>query len=607
MRSTTGRDPGSRVARARRAGPHRVRLMLAVGATAALALTACSSGHSAGGSSGGGGTSDQATVQNWSMGTADDSKGPAPAISGAKAGGTAYDLEQNGFDYLDPGQVYVNVFQQVAMLYNRSLTNYKILPNGKVILVGDLATDTGKSSDGGKTWTWTLKSGLKFQDGTPITSADVKYGIERLYAPFETQGPTYFQSWLSGDNFHKVYPGPYGGKSLPDSVISTPDSKTIVFHFQKAHPDAPFAASMANVGAIEKSKDTKTAYNNNPNSDGPYQVQSYSPGKSLVLVKNPNWDASTDPVRHQYPDKWIFQLGLQSQPLTARLMAEQGNDKDALTMSTPPDASQVPQLMSAQYASRRVSTYQPFVEVMDINTTRITNVDVRKAIAYALPVGQIQQLYGGSSQLAAGSTLISPTIKDWQKFDPFGKTGKPMGDPAMAKQLLAQAGQPHPHINYAYGNTPRNQKISVAVANALKAAGFSVTTTPLDPTSYYTLIGHPNNQFDLYRSGWGADWPVASTVIPPTLDGRTIGEGSPNYSHYNSSATNAEIDRINAETNEDQAAKDWVKLSEQILQNDVPQVPYGYDVLTQIYGSGLGGVRADQVLGTFDLTSVYVK
>jgi peptide/nickel transport system substrate-binding protein len=146
----------------------KVRLAAALVAAGALSLTAaCSSGNGGGGNGGGDKGSSggpKATVPNYGLGTAADSTGPAPAVPGAVKGGTVQDLDQAGFDYLDPGQQYVSDQLSVSTLYARTLTGYKIDPTtGKTILVGDLATDTGKMSDGGKTWTYTLKDGLKFE------------------------------------------------------------------------------------------------------------------------------------------------------------------------------------------------------------------------------------------------------------------------------------------------------------------------------------------------------------------------------------------------------------------------------------------------------------
>ena len=161
--------------------------ILAVGA---LTLSACNGGDDGPSKSGKtSGSGPVAKIQKVTMGTAADSQGPATPVAGGKKGGTAYDLEASGVNHLDPAQAYVNQEQVIGQLFSRQLTQYKVDPKtGDTTLVGDLATDTGTSSDGGKTWTYHLKDGLKWEDGTPITSEQVKYGIERLYASFETAG-----------------------------------------------------------------------------------------------------------------------------------------------------------------------------------------------------------------------------------------------------------------------------------------------------------------------------------------------------------------------------------------------------------------------------------
>ncbi|WP_237554872.1 MULTISPECIES: ABC transporter substrate-binding protein [unclassified Streptomyces] len=583
----------------------------AILAAGALTLTAaCSSGGGGDtGSKGGSAAPSQAPVPNYGLGTAADSTGPAPAVPGAVKGGTVQSLDQAGFDYLDPAQQYVSDQLSVSNLYARTLTGYKIDPTtGKTILVGDLATDTGKQSNGGKTWTYTLKAGLKFQDGTPITSKDIKYSIERLYADFETQGPQYIQSWLYGPDYRKDYTGPYTGKEIPDSILGTPDDKTIVFNFKDPHADAPYAMAMPVTSPVEKSKDDKAAYNNHPVSTGPYEISSYKSGKSLVFKRNPNWDPKTDPIRNAYPDSWNFQLGIADPGLTQRLMAGAGTDKDALNLSGSADPSQMSTLISdAQYKSRTVNQYQPYVETLDINTKRITDPKVRQAIAYAFPMSQVQQAFGGAAQGDLGTTLLSPTIAGWKKYDPFNKLTQPTGDIAKAKELLKEAGQPHPKLVFPYANVPKWQNVSLTVANALEKAGFQVVRKAIDPTSYYTVVGKVNNQYDIYRTGWGADWPNGSTVIPPTMDGRNLADGTNNYSFLNDDHINTEIDRIKAETDLTKQSADWEALSEYSLSHDTAQVPFLYDKFFNIYGSGLGGVTFNSVIGTINASTVFVK
>jgi peptide/nickel transport system substrate-binding protein len=587
----------------------------AVLSVGALALSACSSGGGgapSGGSSTGtnsSGGSTVAKVQSISVGTAADSTGPAPAVEGGKKGGTVHDLEPAGINHLDPAQAYVNQEQVIGQLFSRQLTNYKIdSKTGKTILVGDLATDTGTSSDGGKTWTYHLKDGLKWQDGTPITSDQVKYGIERLYSSYATAGPVYLQVWMSGQNFRKVYPGPQGGKSLPDSVLATPDAKTIVFHFQSPHADAPYAMALAGSGPILKAKDTGPKYDTAPFSDGPYKIASYQTGKSLELVRNDQWNASTDPIRNAYPDKWDIQLGVEQPGLTQRLQAQSGEDKDSLALVQSADPTQTSVIASdTQYKSRLISQAQPFVDVFSINMSRIKDVRVREAIEYAFPMKQVQTALGGPAQGDLGTNLIGPTVAGFKPADPFGKLTMPQGDPEKAKALLKEAGVTNLKLTYAFSNSQRWQNVATTLQNAFAKAGITLQTKAIDQTQYYTLIGKVNNPYDLYRTGWGADWPNASTVIPPTMDGRLIADDDPNYSHLNDPYVNKEIDRIQGLADLNQQTAAWQTLSEYIESKDVPSIPYMYDKYYNIYGDGLGGVGYNSPLGTLNPNTVFVK
>ncbi|MDH6135056.1 peptide/nickel transport system substrate-binding protein [Kitasatospora sp. MAA4] len=575
-------------------------------AVSALTLTACGGGS---GKAAAPKANASASTQSVTLGTAADAQGPAKPTPGAKSGGTITDLEPTGLDYLDPSQIYENQLQAISALYSRQLTTYKTDPTtGKTILVGDMATDTGTSSDGGKTWTFTLKDGLKFEDGTPIASKDVKYAVERLYAPYQTSGPLYLQQWLSGANYRTVYPGPYGGQSLPDSVIATPDAKTIVFHFQQAHSDAPYAMAEQDATAIEASKDDQQSYNNHPVSIGPYKIQSYQNDKELVLVKNPEWDPSTDAVRHQYADKWDIQLSVPQPLLTQRLINGSGPDNTAVSFSSNADSTLIDQIQgNPQLKARTVNQFEPFVDVYSINTTRVTDVNVRKALAAAFPAAQVIRQLGGAATTEISGNLMSPTMSGWQKTDPLGIAANPTGDIAKAKQILTAAGKLGYPITIAYANTTKWQNITAVVVDQLNQAGFKAQSKDLDATSYYTIIGKADNQFDLYRTGWGADWPIGSTVIPPTLDGRLVADGSNNYSHLNDPAMDTQMDQIGAVTDINQAAPQWMSLADKILATDVPQIPYAYDKLFTLYGAGLGGVTYNPGTGALDPSSMFAK
>ncbi|GHG57844.1 ABC transporter substrate-binding protein [Streptomyces griseocarneus] len=591
----------------------RARLTTVALAAGAVVLSACSSG---GGGGGDGGKSqgpgeDKTTSANYSIGTKADSTGPAPEVPGAKKGGTVGVLQRDAFNHLDPGQIYYIDVLTNQLLYNRTLTSYKIDDKGRVKVVGDLATDAGTASDGGKTWTFTLKDGLKFEDGSPITAKDVRWGIERLYASYQSDGPLYIPQWLSGDgnDFRKALPdGPYDGKHLPPSVLDTPDDKTIVFHFRQPHADAPFATAMPNVAPVKAEKDTKQKYDNAPFSSGPYKVGDYKVGKSLTLVRNEHWDAKTDPIRHQYADKFDISFGHQYADSTRRFLADQGSDKNTLSFSNAVAPEMTEKVLNQpDTKARRLLEVQPYVDYISFNTDRLKDVRVRKALALAMPNGQILQQNGGATAGVIATNFLSPAMDGYRPSDPFGKKAKPAGDPEKAKELLKEAGKLGQEIVYAYANTDVQQKVSVVVTQALERAGFKVQKKEVDSNTWRTAIADVKNKFDIYRTSWGADWPVSSTVVPPLYDGRQIADGAQNYGHLDNPEVNADIDRITAIPDVKRAAPEWQKLADRILTDDVPGVPVFYNRQFSLWGSGLGGIKYHPVYGSVDPTGVYVK
>jgi peptide/nickel transport system substrate-binding protein len=600
-----------------RSGRH-VHAAFSVLAAAALVLTGCSSG----GSKGGGDDKKQqenAERQKALVGFGDAaaSKGPAAGVPGAKSGGTIAVPARDSYAHLDPAQIYVFNEMQVALLLHRGLTGYKSTSNdgSKHEVVGDLATDAGTTTDGGKTWKYTLKEGIKFQDGSPITSADIRHSVERLFAPFINQGPSYLQQWLAntqGTDYRKLLPdGPFKGKHLPDSVLETPDAKTVVFKFKKPHPDLPYALAMTGYAAVSQKGDTKEKYDKAPVVSGPYKIQSFKSGKSMVLVKNTNWDPATDPIRNQYADKFTITFNQQYEDSTKALLSDGGADQTSVSWQNSVDAGNLSKVLNdPKMKARTVIGYQPYVGQMNINLSHKPMQDkkVRQAIAYALPVSPFVRAYGGSAAMEVAGGIISPTVSGYDpSFDPWGKKKNPAGDPAKAKKILEEAGKVGTKLTFGYSNSQEGQAYSTAMAAGLEKAGFDVQRQEIPAETYFDQVGKLNNNYDIFHTSWGADWPSASTVIPPVYDGRSIAEGATNRSQVNDPKINSEIDRISAISDPAKAAAEWEKLDKYIVKDVINIVPTAYYKQVQIAGSKIGGLVYDDIVGGVDPRRLYVK
>jgi peptide/nickel transport system substrate-binding protein len=583
-----------------------LRATAAVVAVGALTLTACSSngGKSADGKSTASPSklSDHPTVV---VGTAADSVGPAKPVEGAKAGGTVKNIERDDYEHLDPAQVYSNTGANFSLLITRGLTSYKAEGN-TTKLVGDLATDTGVSSEGGKVWTFKLKDGIKWETGDPITSADIKHSVERSFAPFITQGATYVQRWLTQEDYRKAYDGPYGGKHL-DNVV-TPDDKTIVFKFAKPHADFNYAMAMTTYAAVSQKGDTKEEYDKKPVSSGPYKIVNRVTDKSLSLERNTNWDPNTDPIRHAYPDKWNFEFGYQALPATDKLIAaDKGEDQTTMSFYSGVAGDRLQSVLgNADLQPRLVKGDSPYADYYWINNKRITNQKVREALIQAWPHQQIRATEGGPATGTYSTTLLNPTVPGWQQYDLYGKLAKPEGDVEKAKALLKEAGAEGQKIVYAYNNTPNQQKVSVVVEAALKKAGFEVVLKPIDTKTWYDEIGKVDKPFDVFWGGWGADWPGASTVLPVLFDGRLIQDGSNNYGNFNDPAINAEIDRIADIGDGAEQAKAYGELDKKIMEKAavIPGIQEKFYIL---HGSKIGGADYDALGKIISPVNVFVK
>ncbi|MBO0838186.1 MAG: ABC transporter substrate-binding protein, partial [Actinobacteria bacterium] len=259
----------------------------AIGVAVAVTASACSSSKKGGG----GGTGSPSS-------SAPASSSASSAVN-AKKGGTIYNLTKRPVEHWDPQRTYIGRDLAAATrLFSRTLT--QLTPDNK--LVPDLATTTGTASDNNKTWSFTLKQGPKWQDGSPVTCADVKYGVSRTFAVNTiTGGPNYAIQFLdipSKPDGSSQYEGPYTkkGQALYDKAVVC-SGNTITFHLRKPVGDFNYAVSSAlqEFSAYKQSQDKAAQSNFSVFSDGPYMLQgSWTEGKGGTFVRNPQYDPSTD-------------------------------------------------------------------------------------------------------------------------------------------------------------------------------------------------------------------------------------------------------------------------------------------------------------------------
>ena len=554
---------------------------LAGAAAAALAFSLAACGGSSdnnSGSSGGGGTT----------GTTTSTKG-----------GTLTYYITAALDHTDPQRLYVGRdLTNFRRTVYRSLVAFPISDDTKTANtpVPDLATDTGTATNDSKTWSFTLKDGIKWQDGSAITCEDFKYGASRVFATdVITGGPNYLLSYLDIPTDPKTklpeYTGPYkstpAGQAAFDKAI-TCDGNKITYNFNKPWPDFPLAvASLSMMDPYKKSVDKGDLSNYTIFSNGPYQISggtTWDKQRGATFERNPNYDASTDSadVRKALPDKITFDIGKSPEDIYDLILKDSPEAQAAVSGSRiPPEY--LPQVTDK---SRYVKVDSPYTDYLVPNTKRLS-LPVRQALAQATSRTAWITAGGGSNFYVPSNTIVNTQVIGSQP-NPAFKDIPLAGDVEKSKQILQQAGVQMPYpIKFTFdGSTPTAAKQAAALQATWNKAGFKVSLDPLTDT-YYSTIQKPDSDSDITWAGWGADWPSAITVTPPLFDSRpnlTKNSNGQDYGNYSSDAFNKLVDQAANSSSIDDQTK-YLQQADVQLGQDVAYIPLEQALFNWGWGS----------------------
>jgi len=568
---------------------------LAAAALAATALAACSSSSSTSSSS------------------------SSPASSGKPvSGGTLHIVAAAGPDHIDTVPAYYTADYMLERAYTRQLVTYPTVPAATTTSAGfttettpvaDIATVVPTTANGGitnngKTYTFHIKPGVDW-DSTParqVTADDFVREYKAFCNPVSPVGnPTYFESTIAGLTaycnaetafFAKKSNAPTAANiasfqnSHTISGITATNSMTLQFTLMTPASDFLYMMAMPFDSARPVEYDSyvpnSLQLDQHTLSDGPYQISSYIPGKSITLVRNSAWKQSTDSVRHDYVSTVVVTEGVTS--AETQLSDMQAGTQD-LPMDTPINPSSIPSLVASKASNFVIwpeSNLFPYI-VFNLRSPDANkasqNLLVRQAIEYGLDKSAAVKAIGGPSVAQITNTVIPPGNVGYVNANMYPDDNG-QGNIAMCKTDLTKAGFPNGvKLLYMYENDSSDTRIFTAIQASLAGCGITLNGKPEPGSSIFVDLGNSPennkpNQWDLGQAIWFPDWygNNGRTVIQALFQGPNCVVNTVNDGCYDNSTVNSLITQAETATSVSAAGADWHQADNQIM-SDAAIVP----------------------------------
>jgi peptide/nickel transport system substrate-binding protein len=532
------------------------------------------------------------------------------------AGGTLNIVSASGPAHIDTVPAYYTVDYQIEHATTRQLLSYPTEVYSSFTDAGwiadttpvaDAATEVptvanGGITNGGKTYTFHIKPGVDWNTSPPrqVTSQDFLREFKAFFNPVSPVGnPVYYTSTIAGLGTYANEEATYFSNkaNAPTAAnianfqnthnisgITTPNSSTIQFTLMSPASDFLYMLAMPFASARPVEYDSYV-----PNSlqldqhtiaDGPYQITSYTPGKSLTLGKNPAWKQSTDSLRHQYVDKVVDTFGVSS--AQTQLSDLQAGTQDIIDSSTPINPASIPGLIashSPQFVIWPQSSTFPYI-VFNLRSPdangAMQKLLVRQAVNYGVDKAAVVKAIGGPAIATILNTVIMPGNVGFVNSNLYPDNNG-QGNVAMCKSDLAKAGYPNGiTLLYTYPNDSTDTREFTAIQASLANCGITLTPKPEPGSSFFTDLGNaPENAkpgaWDMGQAGWFPDWfgNNGRTVIQALFQGPNCVINTVNYGCYNSATVNSLILKAEGATSLTAAGNYWHQADVQIMSDAV--------------------------------------
>jgi peptide/nickel transport system substrate-binding protein len=370
-------------------------------------------------------------------------------------------------------------------------------------LYPEVATGFPRISNNGRTYTYTLRRGFRFSDGTPLTPESYARAIERALSPkMQSPGATFFSDIVGAD---KVM----AGKSTRPSGV-TVSGNTLTISLTKVAPDFISRMAMNFMCAVPPNLPIDPQGVNTPPGAGPYYISSKKKGTQIVLRKNPYYGGE----RRQIWD--VIRVTVETGEQASYLQVRKGEaDLDLYSLPTAAHTQLTKEfgINKGRYFVHPSNSISYFA----LNTSRgfFKDARARQAVAFAVDRPAITRL-GGLNAGTPNEQILPPGIPGYRDADIY-----PLARPNIAKAKALLAGRTGKVVMYTTNDQQGVNTGQLLQAN-LKAIGIDVEVKPLTFAVLVDKSGTRGDPFDIVSIGWFADYPDPYDFINILLDGRTI-------------------------------------------------------------------------------------
>jgi peptide/nickel transport system substrate-binding protein len=548
----------------------KLRPVCAVAVGALLTLTACSGGSTPNSSS----DSSSNGSSSGTNGSSSQGTGASAAFQPQHKGGTLHLVAKSAGGTLDPMINYtLQYWQLYQATYDGLLAFKKVDGQASFDVVPDLAVAMPKLSDGGKTYTFQLRKGIKFSDGTPLTTDDVVASFERIFKVSSPTAGTFYNGIVGAADCIKKP----DTCDLSKGVIGDPGKNSVTIHLTEPDPEFPYKLAVPHASILPKSAPGKDAGTTPVPGTGAYKFASYDPNRTLKLVRNPYFkEWSRDAQPQGYPDEIDETFGL---TVESEVTAVENGQADWIF--DPPPADRLNEIGTKYAQQAHVNTLTAFWYLaMNTNLAPFNNVKVRQAVNWAVDRNAVVRLYGGPNLASPVCTVLPPGFPGHEDFCDYTKGGGSTWkapDLAKARQLVQESGTAGANVGVVVTDDEVNKSIGEYVQSLLNSIGFKATLKPISGNIQFTYIQNTKNNVQISLSSWYQDYPAASDFLNILLSCASFHPGSDssiNISGYCQKNVDKQMQHALAteRTSMDQANALWGKVDEAVMK-DAPVAP----------------------------------